>query len=102
MTLKVARTVGCSARCDVIIGSVTDIHKENLHRYLAQEPVLRALYFAKQQLNGFLVMKSLKRKRAQKMMPQFLALIEQFEQSPASALAQTLRSWLEPIVRMWR
>src|SRR5690606_40426634 len=81
---------------------LTAMQKENLHRYLAQEPVLRALYFAKQQLNGFLVMKSLKRKRAQKMMPQFLALIEQFEQSPASALAQTLRSWLEPIVRMWR
>ena len=39
------------------------MQKENLHRYLAQEPVLRALYFAKQQLNGFLVLKSLKRKR---------------------------------------
>ncbi len=67
------------------------------------EPIVRMwLYFAKQQLNGFLVMKSLNRKRAQKMMPQFLTLIEQFEQSPARALAQTLRSWLEPIVRMWR
>ncbi|WP_390624841.1 hypothetical protein, partial [Mesopusillimonas faecipullorum] len=41
---------------------------------------LRALYFAKQQLNGFLVMKSLNRKRAQKMMRPFLALIAQFEQ----------------------
>ena len=81
---------------------LTAMQKENLHQYLAQEPVLRALYFAKQQLNGFLVMKSLKRKRAQKMMPQFLALIEQFEQSPARALAATLKSWLEPIVRMWR
>lgn len=49
------------------------VQKENLHHYLAQ-----------------------------KMMPQFLALIEQFEQSPARALAETLRSWLEPIVRMWR
>lgn len=78
------------------------VQKENLHRYLAQEPVLQALYFARQQLNGFLVMKCLKRKRAEKMMPQFLRLIEQFEQSPARALAETLRSWLEPIVRMWR
>ena len=78
------------------------VQKENLHRYLAQEPVLQALYFAKQQLNGFLVMKCLKRKRAEKMMPQFLRLIEQFEQSPARALAETLKSWLEPIVRMWR
>ncbi|MFC4203002.1 transposase, partial [Candidimonas humi] len=67
-----------------------------------QSPVLRALYFAKQQLNGFLVMKSLKAKRAKQMLPQFLALIRQFEQSPAKALAATLLSWLEPIVRMWR
>jgi len=78
------------------------VQKENLHRYLAQEPIWQALYFAKQQLNGFLVMKCLKRKRAEKMMPQFLRLIEQFEQSPVRALAETLRPWLEPIVRMWR
>ncbi|WP_442597063.1 ISL3 family transposase [Parapusillimonas sp. JC17] len=82
--------------------NLSSVQKERLRQYLAQSPVLQALYFAKQQLNGFLVMKSLKRKRAQKMMPQFLALIAQFEQSPARALAQTLKSWLEPIVRMWR
>jgi len=76
--------------------------KENLYQYLGQEPVLRALYFAKQQLNGFLAMKSLKAKRAKQMLPKFLALIRQFEQSPARALAETLKSWLEPIVRMWR
>jgi Transposase and inactivated derivatives len=81
---------------------LTAMQKETLHRYLAQMPVLQALYFAKQQLNGFLVLKSLKAKRAQKMLPKFLALIRQFEQSPAKALAATLLSWLEPIVRMWR
>ena len=64
--------------------------------------MLQALYFAKQQLNGFLVMKSLKRKRAKQMLPKFLALLEQFDLSPARALAQTLKSWLEPIVRRWR
>ena len=81
---------------------LTALQKENLHQYLAQMPVLQALYFAKQQLNGFLVLKSLKAERAQKMLPKFLALIRQFEQSPAKALATTLLSWLEPIVRMWR
>ena len=81
---------------------LTALQKENLHQYLAQMPVLQALYFAKQQLNGFLVLKSLKTERAQKMLPKFLALIRQFEQSPAKALAATLLSWLEPIVRMWR
>lgn len=78
------------------------VQKQRLHQYLAQTPVLQALYFAKQQLNGFLVLKAMKAKRARKLMPKFLALIGQFEQSPAKALAATLRSWLEPIVRMWR
>src|SRR5699024_10626122 len=66
------------------------IQKERLHQYLAHEPVLQVFYFAKQQLNGFLVLKTLKRKRAQKMLPKFLRLIDQFEQSPAHALAATL------------
>ncbi|WP_158238510.1 transposase [Pollutimonas subterranea] len=62
----------------------------------------QALYFAKQQLNGFLVMEHLKAKRAKQLLPKFLALIRQFEQGQAKALAATLTSWLEPIVRMWR
>lgn len=78
------------------------IQKERLHQYLAQSPVLQALYFAKQQLNGFLVMKQLNRKRAKQLLPKFLTLLEQFKQSPARTLAETLTSWLEPIVRMWR
>jgi len=78
------------------------VQEERLHRYLAQWPVLRALYFAKQQLNGFLTLKTVKAKRVAKLLPKFLALIRQFEQSPARALAATLTSWLEPIVRMWR
>ena len=79
-----------------------NMQKQRLHQYLAQTPVLQALYFAKQQLNGFLVLRAMKAKRARKLLPKFLALIAQFEQSPAKALAATLRSWLEPIVRMWR
>jgi hypothetical protein len=78
------------------------VQKERLHQYLAQSPVLKALYFAKQQLNGFLTLRMTHRERASKMLPKFLALIRQFEQSPAKALANTLISWLEPIVRMWR
>ena len=75
------------------------VQKERLHQYLAQSPVLNALYFAKQQLNGFLTLRMTHRERASKMLPKF---IRQFEQSPARALAATLLSWLEPIVRMWR
>ena len=71
-------------------------------RYLEDYPVLKALYFAKQRLMRFLLLKTLNAKRARRLLPQFLARIEQFADSPAKALAETLRSWLEPIVRMWR
>tara|TARA_R100000149_G_C5863663_1_gene128918 strand:- start:186 stop:1376 length:1191 start_codon:yes stop_codon:yes gene_type:complete len=76
--------------------------QQSLDRYLAQYPVLKALYFAKQKLAGFLVIKNVNAKRAKKLLPLFLRLIAQLEQSPAKALANTLTSWLEPIVRMWR
>jgi len=76
--------------------------KQRLDLYLEQFPVLKSLYFAKQQLNGFLLLKTLKAKRAKEMLPKFLTLIDQLAQSPARALAATLTSWLEPIVGMWR
>ena len=41
-------------------------------------------------------------KKAKKYIPEFLRLLDQFEESPAKIIAQTIRSWLEPIIRMWR
>lgn len=82
--------------------NLSALQKQRLHEYLAHSPVLQALYFAKQQLNGFLVLRMLRAPRASRLLPKFLRLIRQFEQSPAKALAATLLSWLEPIVRMWR
>src|SRR5690606_6441877 len=73
-----------------------------LAQYLAPFPVLHALYRAKQRLMRFLLFKTVKAKRAKKMLPRFLALIQQFADSPAKVLAATLTSWLEPIVGMWR
>ena len=76
--------------------------RQRLAQYLEQYPVLKALYRAKQRLMRFLLLKTLNRQRAQKLLPRFLALIEQFANSPAKTLAATLTSWLEPIVGMWR
>jgi transposase len=75
-------------------------NKSALAQYLAQYPVLQSLYFASQQLAGLLVLKTVQPKRARKMLPQLLMLREQFVHSPVLPLAGTLRSWLEPIVRM--
>ena len=76
--------------------------RENLQRYLSDYPVLAALYGARQRLNTLLLLKNLKKKTAQKKLPELLELIDQLRQSPLRRLAKTLTSWLEPIVMMWR
>ena len=81
---------------------LTGEQQDRLAQYLEAFTVLKALYLAKQRLMEFLLLKTQKAKRVKKLLPPFLALIEQFTNSPARALAETLKSWLEPIVRMWR
>jgi len=76
--------------------------RENLQQYLGEHPALTALYEAKQRLNRLLLLKNLRRKTAQKKLPQLVKLIEQLRHSPLRRLAKTLTSWLEPIVAMWR
>jgi transposase len=76
--------------------------RDNLQRYLVDYPALAALYEAKQRLNRLLLLKNLKRKHAQQKLPQLLKLIEQLHHSPLRRLANTLTSWLEPILMMWR
>jgi transposase len=73
-----------------------------LNQYLEQYPILKALYQAKQKLNSMLLLKNVRAKHAKQFLPQLLQLLNQFEQSPAKAIAHTIRSWLEPIIRMWR
>ena len=79
-----------------------DEQHRNLMDYLDEYPVLKALYQAKHELMRFLLLKRIRVKQAKRQIPRFLRLIERFENSPAHALARTLRSWLDPIVRMWR
>ncbi len=81
---------------------LSDEQRDNLHRYLAEFPVLKALYEAKQRLNRYLLLKTLNARRARRKLPGFLELIEQLHASPLKGLARTLTSWLEPIVAMWR
>lgn len=76
-------------------------HKK-LMLYLDDYPGLKALYAAKQELNRYMLLKTIKAKRMKAKLPGFLKLLEQLHQSPLRALAATLESWLEPIVAMWR
>jgi hypothetical protein len=63
----------------------------NLYQYLAQYPVLKAIYHAKQRLNSLLLIKTTRAKHARKMIPKVLKLLNQFEESPAKALANTMK-----------
>ena len=82
--------------------NLSDEQQHNLDRYLADYPILNALYDAKQRLNRYLLLKTLNAKTAKQKLPGFLKLIEQLNASPLRGLAKTLTSWLEPIVAMWR
>ena len=79
-----------------------DEQHANLMHYLAGYPVLQQLYVAKQKLVRLMLLRTLKRRRAERMVPRLLNLLDQFRDSPWRALAKTLTSWLEPIVAMWR
>lgn len=81
---------------------LSDEQRHNLNRYLADHPVLAALYEAKQRLNRFLLLKALNGRTAKRRLPGFLELIDQLSASPLHRLAKTLTSWLEPILAMWR
>ena len=74
----------------------------NLMTYLADYPVLQALYAAKQSLMRFMLLKTLSVRQARAQLPKYLALLEQLRNSPLRALARTLTSWMEPIIAMWR
>ena len=67
---------------------------------LAEYPVLQALYVAKQRLIWFVLLKTLMRKKASIKLPGFMRLLDELAESPLRALANTLRSWLKPIVAM--
>lgn len=74
----------------------------NLMNYLDQFPVLQQLYVAKQKLIRFMLLKTLTARRVKRKLPRFLELIDQLKESPLRALANTITSWIEPIVAMWR
>lgn len=82
--------------------NLSDEQHANLMNYLAAYPVLQKLYIAKQQLIRFVLLKTLTRRKAKAKLPAFMTLINQLAASPLRALAKTLRSWLQPIVAMWR
>ena len=82
--------------------NLRDEQHANLMNYLADYPVLQALYVVKQKLIRFMLLKTLTARRARLKLTHYRELLEQLKDSPLRALARTLTSWMEPIVAMWR
>lgn len=79
--------------------------RESLERYLDQHPGLRTIWEFKQGLAELLLIKHQKKSEVRNLIPQFLWHMNELLQSPMPYLrtmGETLRSWSEPIVRMWR
>jgi len=79
-----------------------DDQRSNLSEYLSEYPVLSAMYYAKQRLNRLLLRRTMNKKTAKRQLPKLLKLLGQLKESPLRNLANTLTSWLEAIVGMWR
>lgn len=78
---------------------------DRLKEYLKARPALEAVYGFWQKLNRLLRYKSLNQAKARRLAPHFLAALRQLRSSafvPLKQLGDTLESWKEEIVRMWR
>ena len=76
-----------------------------LSDYLAQRPVLELIYRFKQRLCYLLLKKHRTRKQCARMIPRLLRAISELRQAGLAqlvALGQTLQSWSQEIVAMWR
>lgn len=79
--------------------------RANLERYFDQNPGLKAVWEFKQGLTELLLKKSQNQFTVKDLIPQFLWHMNELLESPfpfMKVFGETLRSWADPIVRMWR
>jgi transposase len=79
--------------------------KAKLQRYLKAHPELESIYWFKQDLCKLLNQKGCNQYQCKRLIPVFLSYIRQMKQSlfeSMDTLANTLDSWQEEVVRMWR
>ena len=79
--------------------------KLKLYKYFEQFPVLKTIYFFKQKICKLLLIKNQTKKQCKKLIPVFLKYLKQLNESAIDrlvTLGNTLNSWEEEVVRMWR
>lgn len=74
----------------------------HLMRYLNDFPVLTAVYETKQKLMKFILLKTLTARRTREQLPRYFELLVPLKNSPLRTLANTLTSWMKPLIAMWR
>jgi transposase len=73
--------------------------------YFSQQPAIAAVYCFKQKLHRLLTFKHCTARQCKRLIPLFLAYIQQLQESSFSylnTLGKTLYTWRDEIVRMWR
>ncbi|MGE4489866.1 MAG: ISL3 family transposase [Kiritimatiellales bacterium] len=86
-------------------GNLNPEQKERLGRYFKQNPALRIIYDAKEELCVLLNKKHQTKNACRPLAKQLMNWIEQLQESPFEAfrtLGRTLNSWRNEIARMWR
>jgi transposase len=79
--------------------------QQRLSAYLAQHPVLEIIYRFKQRLCYLLLKKHRTKRQCAQLVPRFLRAVHelrQAEMAPLKSLGDTLHTWSEEIVAMWR
>jgi transposase len=85
--------------------NLTPAQMEKLTAYLAAHPALEPIYAFKQRLCYLLLERERTRKQCQQLIPRFLRSVYQLRQAGLTQLVQlgnTLNTWSEEIVAMWR
>lgn len=78
---------------------------DRLKKYLKSQPALESVYGFWQKLGRLLRIKNRTQAQCRRLIPHFLSALRQLRTSPFTPLQQlgeTLESWKEEIVRMWR
>jgi transposase len=86
-------------------GNLSPEQQERIGRYLDEQPAVRILYEAKEELCALLNIKSQTKRACRPLAGRLLEWIERLRQTPLKAfqsLGATLWSWREEIARMWR
>ncbi len=85
--------------------NLSEKQRLNFAAYLKQIPALETVDSIQQKLLALMRVKHINKFKARQLIPEFLALLEQLKNSGLAqlqGLANTLESWAEEIVRMWR